>query len=189
MSELLPFQKRKGVMVDIETFSTRPNACIISIGAVKFDFCGSTILDKFKVNVDPASCKSLGLHIDKKTVEWWMEQPKEVRQGWMTNPQPLPDALKAFEDWWGNERYMFWCNGMSFDSPIISSAYCAIGKSEGDKPWKYADEMDLRTAYSLIGFSNRNSRKNDTENIYHDALGDAIAQATQLMEFFGYDAF
>ncbi|NDD98181.1 MAG: 3'-5' exoribonuclease, partial [Actinobacteria bacterium] len=60
------------VMIDIETLSTQYNAAILSIGAVKWE--ESEIVDTFYINVDPKSCKELGLHVEHKTVEWWMKQ-------------------------------------------------------------------------------------------------------------------
>lgn len=176
-------------MVDLETLSTRPNACIISIGACKFDFNGSIITDKFSVNVDPVSCKKLGLFLDPKTIDWWSKQSKEARQAWQVDPLPLPEAIEKFHQWWGTEKRSFWCNGLSFDAPIISSAYVAIGKTEGDKPWVYSDEMDLRTVYKMVGFDNKKARESSTVGVYHNALDDAIAQTMQLMELFGYDPF
>ena len=52
------------VMIDLETMSTRSNASICSIGAVKFE--GSTILDKFYCTIDLKSCKDGGLNKIKK---------------------------------------------------------------------------------------------------------------------------
>ena len=45
-------------MVDLETMSTRSNAAICSIGAVKFE--GKEILDTFYCTVDIKSCKDCG---------------------------------------------------------------------------------------------------------------------------------
>lgn len=183
---LLPFQKKKGVMIDIETLSTRTNACITSIGAVKFDLNGSKIFDKFKVNIDPKSCKDFGLHFGKSTIDWWSTQTKEARAGWQSNPVPLPLAIQMFDEFWGNDKYLFWCNGLSFDAPIMTNAYLAIGREEGIKPWTYREEMDLRTVYSLVGFNSYEARKKRSDVVYHDALDDAIFQTECLFELFGY---
>jgi DNA polymerase III epsilon subunit-like protein len=40
-------------MIDLETFSTRSNAAIVSIGAVKFE--DDQILDKFYCTIDAAT--------------------------------------------------------------------------------------------------------------------------------------
>lgn len=177
------FLKSKGVMVDIETLSTRADACITSIGAVKFTFADG-IVDKFKVNIDPVSCKHFGLHLDPKTIEWWASQDKEARDGWMHNPEPIDllSALNMFVDWWGTKKDLyFWCNGLSFDAPIMNFSF---DKTKIKKPWGYHHEMDLRTVYSLLGVDYKSLRAASTEHVCHDSLADATAQALQLISLF-----
>ena len=60
------------VMVDLETMSSRADASICSIGAVKFE--GKEILDTFYCTVDLKSCKDAGLRVSMDTVEWWSRQ-------------------------------------------------------------------------------------------------------------------
>lgn len=176
----MPFQKKTGIMVDIETLSSERTAAIVSIGAVKFDFKGSRILDEFYINVDPVSCKNIGCRIDKNTVDWWASQPKEVRLAWQKDPAPIEVALDKLTSWW-DKKSLFWCQGLSFDSPIIAHAYKRLDKKE---PWHYHDEMDLRTVFTMIGHQNHKAREG-TQG-HHNALEDARAQAVKLMEFFGY---
>ena len=45
--------ERPHIVVDLETLSTRSNACIVSIGAVRIE--NLEIVDEFFVNVDPAT--------------------------------------------------------------------------------------------------------------------------------------
>ena len=68
--------ERPHIVVDLETLSTRSNACIISIGAVRIE--NLEIVDEFFVNVDPATCKDAGLHIDKLSVHLGTELSKEA---------------------------------------------------------------------------------------------------------------
>lgn len=183
MSELLKFQKNTAVCVDLETLSTRPNACIVSIGAVKFEFENSKIIDTFYINVDPKSCKEYGLHIDKSTIDWWAMQSKEARLAWQTGGVALDVAVTKFIDWWGDEKCDFWCNGLSFDAPIMASAFRAVGKNI---PWTYGREYDMRTAFNMIGFDHRKSREKSTSDTFHNALDDAMSQTKNLLNFFGY---
>jgi exodeoxyribonuclease VIII len=181
-----PILKNKFVMVDLETMSTRANAVILSIGAVKFTF-EHGITDEFKVNIDPKSCKKHGLHIDKTTVDWWASQSKEARLSWQKDPDPisLPDAMDKFLDWWGtNKNLWFVCNGMSFDAPILSSALIAVDKRA---PWKYRNELDLRTIYNLFGVSTESLKTHD--GVYHDSLFDSKFQTHNLLKLFEYEAF
>ena len=84
-------------MVDLETMSTRSNAAICSIGAVKWE--GDKILDKFYCTIDIKSCKDAGMHISKATVEWWSKQNKEALKELTRNNISLQEALDKFEIW------------------------------------------------------------------------------------------
>ena len=89
----------KQVVVDLETLSTHANACIVSIGAVLIE--DLEIVDTFYTNVDANTCKEVGLHIEKDTLNWWAEQPQEIREAWLKNPQPLSKALLDFSACYG----------------------------------------------------------------------------------------
>jgi DNA polymerase III epsilon subunit-like protein len=181
----LPFQNYKGVMVDLETLSTQPNAVIVSIGAVKFSF-DIGIQSKFKVNISGKSCHDHGLHLDPNTIEWWQKQSKEAQDSWKVNPLPLKDGLEMFLEWWGDEKDIwFYCNGLSFDAPVLRTALYVVGK---EQPWKYYHEMDLRTIYNMIGYD-RKKRAKDASLVYHDALADAEFQTKELLELFPCEAF
>lgn len=185
MIEMLPFQKYTGVMVDLETLSTNVNAAIVSIGAVKFSYTMG-IQSKFKVNISGKSCHDHGLHLCPNTIKWWSEQSKEAQDSWKVNPQSLEDGLDLFLEWWGDEKDVwFYCNGLSFDAPILRSALDAIGK---EQPWKYRHEMDLRTIYNMVGYD-RNKREKDTTLLYHDALADAEFQTKELLDLFPCEPF
>lgn len=167
------------VVVDLETLSTHPNACIVSIGAVAFNLQDG-ILDEFFINVDAASSKSFGLHLDPNTIQWWQKQSKEAQRSWQTDPQPLEYALEKFAAFYqkGNP---IWGNGSSFDITILESAYYATGwdkdKTYGDHlPWKFWDIYDMRTLTSILG------RKLEKTGVNHNALDDAMAEAKLLIE-------
>lgn len=166
---------RKMVMIDLETLSTEHNACITSIGAV--EFTNTKILSSFKVNVSPESCKEVGLHISKDTVEWWSKQSKEAIQAWRTDPRSIHEALSMFEEWYGNKSMWTWGFGANFDIIIMESAFTAVGKKE---PWKYTDVMCLRTLRNMTGQDIPRM-----EGVHHDALADATNQAKYLQGILG----
>lgn len=163
------------IVFDLETLSTHKNACIVSIGAVKISKLDIT--DYFKVNIDAASSKSFGLHINKQTVQWWSEQSKEARLAWQKDPKPLPEALDMLTDWYGTnkKKYYVWGYGANFDITLLESSYQATGKKE---PWMYTNIMCLRTISNLIG-----EPIPRIEGTHHDALDDAINQAKYLIKF------
>ena len=68
------------IMIDLETLSTRNDAVILTIGAVKFNI--NKELDKTKqlyMRINLQSCKNLKMHTDRSTVKWWKEQSKEAQ--------------------------------------------------------------------------------------------------------------
>jgi hypothetical protein len=166
-------------MIDIETLSRRQNATIVSIGACSFTF-ERGIEHEFLVNVDPVSCKDIGLHIEKDTVDWWMKQPKEVRDMWKSNPKPVTDALNHLNDFIGKDKnQMLWSQGSVFDFGILSSAYVAC---DIKRNWNYWQENDLRTIFNLLGI--RNDKLRDGQGGHHSALDDARGQTETLIETF-----
>lgn len=178
-SETLNIFGREHIAYDVETLSMRPNAAIVSIGAVRFTFEGG-IKDTFLINIDPASCFKFGLHIDKDTIAWWKSQPKEISALWKVNPNPIDVALRKLNEFVGTDNKQFvWCQGGSFDHPIISSAMRAC---DIESNWKYWQEMDSRTVFTLLGVRNDLIRKGESNN--HSALDDVISQTKTLIGLF-----
>tara|TARA_X000000368_G_C23048162_1_gene720067 strand:- start:520 stop:1029 length:510 start_codon:yes stop_codon:yes gene_type:complete len=160
----------KQIVLDLETLSTRSNAAIVSIGAVAID--NLEIVDEFYVNVDPKTCKDVGLHIDPITIEWWAEQDRETREALQINPVPLQEALDKFVSWYGSESIPIWGFGANFDVVIMESALQAEGITA---PWKFWDIYCLRTLSNVL--DRRLPKKNN-----HNALDDAKAEANLLID-------
>lgn len=169
--------QQKHIMFDLETLGTKPGCIVLSIGAVLFDQKG--IHDEFEVHIDPVDAQRYGLTIDPSTVMWWFEQSDEARQA-ITTPQktPLDEALtrldKAFD--WKNVTNV-WCNGASFDFPILNHVYAVLGRNRG--PWAFWNEMDMRTIKNLVPKDKFKKLKTEP-TIAHSALADARAQAETL---------
>lgn len=166
----------KGVMIDLETMSTRANAAIASIGAVRFE--DYKVVNEFYCTVDLLTCKEVGLHIDPVTINWWKQQSpdalRELRKGNIS----LHKALHDFREWFGPSSIPVWGNGAAFDNVIMENAYLAIGEV---RPWKYWDDRCYRTLASLFGFP---KMPTGGEGVKHNALHDARFQTEQLLGFF-----
>ena len=160
----------KQIVVDLETLSIKPNACIVSIGAVLIE--DMEITDTFYINVDGRTCKEAGLDIDSDTIKWWGEQSKEAQEAWQKNPVPLQEALDKFTTWYGKESIPIWGYGANFDVVILESALRAM---EMEIPWKFWDISCLRTLMNVLG--KRLPKANN-----HNALDDATAEAKVLIE-------
>lgn len=165
------------VMVDLETMSTKSNAAICSIGAVKFDSKEGNIVDTFYTTVDLASCKEVGLHISKDTVQWWSQQNKEALRALTINTIPLKLALEQFAEWLGPKSLPVWGNGAGFDNVVLDNAYAAIGVK---RPWAYWHDRCYRTMKAIV-----NMPEAEREGTYHNALDDAMHQTKHLLKILG----
>lgn len=164
------------VMVDLETFGKGNNACIVSIGAVKFIPEHNFIGEKFYVVIDPRSAVDHGGEMDADTVLWWMSEKRDVARKAMLAEKmvDLPTALEGFAMWFGEDKFQpVWGNGATFDNVILKGAYERAGI---ELPWSYKSDRCYRTIRAL---------KHDVTFIdvgtYHNALDDAVAQAQHLL--------
>lgn len=155
------------IMIDLETLSTRVDAVILSIGAVKFD--ENKIIDDFYAPVQKGS--QPGRRIDQSTLDWWKEQSPEAFNAAFFDPNamPLRNAL-AFLANWVDPDAKIWANSPDFDCSILAHAY-------GDQgvPWKFYNTRCLRTMRELAPQVDK-----PTNTCVHDALADATAQAKHL---------
>lgn len=164
------------IMLDIETLSTKPNAVIMQIAAVKFEF-GSDKIEKFEVNCNIKSSIDLGLHVDPKTVDWWKSKPPEQLVTISKNSQPIFDCIQQFSEFVGNPNDMvLWSNGNNFDFPIIESTCDMLGIRV---PWNYWNLRDARTVYAVFGLDFKTYPRVGT---YHNAIDDCLTQIKALKE-------
>jgi hypothetical protein len=163
------------VMLDTEALSTRSNAAIVSIGAVKFCL-NKGIISSFKINIDPKSCKQYGMHIDASTVDWWFQQTKEARDGWMKSPVSIGEGLQYFQNWYGDKSRITWVKGASFDFPILENAFRVL---ELKNPIKYWHQCCYRTIINTFGIDDRKMKSEGST--YHDAVSDCEEQCKVLI--------
>jgi exodeoxyribonuclease VIII len=164
------------VMLDLETLSTRSNATILSIGAVKFTE-EDGIVDKFYRTVDPRTCKAVGLHVCPDTVEWWSKQSKLARDALMKDNISISQALDEFAEWYGTKKIPVWGNGAGFDNVIMENAYMACNTK---RPWTSWYDRCFRTVKNLI-----NIEPDAREGTHHNALDDAVYQTQHLLKILG----
>jgi hypothetical protein len=136
------------VMIDLETYSTLPNAAILTLGAVKFnreDDCKKIEdMEVFYRKIDLDS--NTNRHIDENTVEWWKKQSIEAKNEALgPGGIKLKKALKEFSNWYG-ESNCIWSHGDDFDTVIISDA---MRNCNVEIPWKFYETRDTRTLFDL----------------------------------------
>lgn len=162
------------IMLDLETWGTRPGSALRSVGAVEFHPNDHTVGPTFYRNIDKESCLLAGLTVDTETLAWWAKQSPESVAALENDQQPLNKVVSEFNDWVrgrpAGPRYV-WCHGANFDEPLWSAACRAV---MAPVPWKYWDTRCTRTLFALKDFDMRAIHR---EGIAHNALDDAIHQA------------
>lgn len=173
------------IMVDIETMGTGSTAAIVSIGAVAFSLEDAAVRsdNTFYVNVDLQSCIDCGLSVDGDTVMWWLGRDESARKSLIDNPLELPQALDLFTTYIQTmDKPCVWGNGATFDNVILHNAYKACGKPQ---PWHYREDRDLRTYVALCESVGLQWEWPDRDDIRHNALDDAMSQATAMCMLYG----
>lgn len=166
-------------MIDIETLSTKPNAVILSLGAVKFDpFTNRIDLDDgLNLRIDVDSQIALGRDIQEETLNWWATQPVEVQDVAMSvdgriSLDKFTQLLNKTLVGVGN----IWCQGPVFDIVILENLYRQLNTPV---PWNYWQIRDSRTLFGTFGDPRDKNRKGA-----HDALMDCVYQAVGIQEIY-----
>jgi hypothetical protein len=167
------------IMIDLETMGVGPTACIVAIGAVEMSTV-SGVGWTFYRTVDLQSSLDYGGTITASTVMWWMQQSDDARQAICNEPQHLAAVLRDLSLWFRDisplDELRVWGNGADFDLPILDSASHRLGR---DTPlWRHWNARCYRTLKNL--YSNIKIEKR--EGVHHNALDDAVHQATHWVE-------
>lgn len=168
----LELPRKWDVMIDLETWGTRPGCAIRSIGAVCFDPNTDELGAEFYANVRNQG-ESHGLTVDPKTFKWWGEPEQDLANAMLlTGQRSLGDVAQSFREWfYGVNGGNVWAHGAAFDQPIWDVASNAVGVAV---PWHYRAVRDTRTLYALAEFEPATVPNEGTP---HHALADARYQA------------
>jgi len=162
----------RSVMLDLETWGTRPGSALRSIGAIAFDASGR-IGREFYMNIGDITCRDVGLEVDPATVEWWDKQSQKARDALEVDQQPLNLVVDAFHEWFVAEGAVYiWSHGANFDEPLWTAAAHACGRKV---PWKYWDSRCTRTLFHLAQLDTRRIQRS-AGRVAHNALDDCRFQ-------------
>lgn len=165
----------KHIMFDCETLATTSDACIMSIGAVKFDLDSSDMDDNgFYASISIDSNLELKRRISESTLIWWMKQEVAAQGVFHESKQTLREALLDLADWMGHGKYIVWSNGADFDLPMLAHAFtqCNI-----EVPWEFWNSRCFRTYKNLPGAK---AVRSPAVGVKHNALSDAVQQVRTL---------
>jgi hypothetical protein len=166
-------------MLDIETLSTRPEAVILTLGAVKFTPFDSDVDtgQGLYLRIDVDEQLELGRHVQQETVDWWGRQAEEVREEALgeherTRLNEAIDQLNRFlvgaDD--------IWCQGPAFDIVILENLYRQLGRPT---PWQFWQIRDSRTLFAVHG-----DPRNKGATGAHNALIDCYYQARAVQQIY-----
>ena len=163
--------KIKNAMIDLETLAVDSDAVVLTLGAVKFAPFTDEIVDKLHLKLDVNSQIEKGRITCEDTLAWWGRQDKKVRETAFSEHDRIDvdKALDVLLEWSMNTSRV-WCQGPSFDFPILASLFIQYEKKH---PWEFWHQRDSRTVTSLIP-------ENIKEKINfsaHNAVEDCVAQA------------
>lgn len=158
-------------MIDLETLGTSYDAVVLTIGAAKFNpFNTSEPVEKLYLKLDTSDQVEKGRVIDKGTLKWWGTQSEEVRNDTFSEHDrvSVEDALDVLTEWFGDVSKI-WCQGPSFDFPILQNLYRSYDR---EQPWKFWTERDARTVTGLVP----EDIKSKIDFKAHSAIEDVVAQ-------------
>lgn len=163
----------KHISIDIETLGTSADAMVLQIGACEFDPATHQIGAKMKLNLYADEQKDRKIDFD--TVRWWMEQDPVIAHEVFNKPDTTLDVAKdMLKDFTGSADCI-WANPPQFDLVILQSLF-------GESPWSYRKERCFRTVRNL---HDPNGKMKPPVNLAkHDALADAVWQASYLINIF-----
>lgn len=181
------------LMIDLETLSSRYDAAILQIGAIKFNPHGDDrdMLEAvLKGEQDPDSSLFFEMpvvpngeaHIDPETVTWWLRQKKEAQEAVANAVCDEATALQLFTNWIGDTRGMkVWAKSPSADLVWLDNAYKRMARGY---PWDFKSERDVRTiqtiAREITGKSIPNWKPEGLAT--HNAIVDCALQVYQVQQ-------
>lgn len=182
------------ISIDCETLSTRPNAAVLSIGAVQFNRDTGKIGKKLHLYVDIEDAIKHG-HVGASTIAWWIaggdkeESATDLFGGLVNTGDDIDSAgnqklnvhaalcqLKAFIGTCSpNPRV--WGNGATADITWLESAFASAGAGM-DLPWHFTNIRDMRTTIDDADLDL--STVKEVKGPRHNALVDAEWQANAI---------
>lgn len=168
------------LMIDLETMGNKPNAPIVSIGAVFFEPTTGKLGPEFYHVVSLKSSVENGAVPDPETIMWWMKQSEAARmaiceEDSITISAALIKLNTFILDKADIDKVQVWGNGATFDNVILRSSY---DRAFLPCMWKFSNDRDVRTIVELGKAIGINPRRDILfEGDLHNALADARHQA------------
>jgi hypothetical protein len=169
--------------LDLETLSTRPDACVIAIGVVLYlpepsPGFSNFITGRWLIQPDLA----IG-HRDPQTENWWKQQDEEVRKLVFSGRSTTAEVLRDFQAFCrlhgSNKDFQWWADPAHFDFPILENQFHLLGY---EVPWNYRQKrclMTLSRELRDVGFPDLTV----PSQLHHEPVSDALAQLQELLKY------
>ncbi len=167
------------VMLDLETIGLKPDAGILSIGAVRFDPRNPVFrAELFYRNLNIDEQEAAGASHDVRTLAWWQQQDPKIRElAFAGSRNPVATDLQAFCNFvLERPNSLLWSKGPATDSVILQSLFRRMHLSW---PFSYRADRDVRTIEDLAQgrIDYHCPELMALEGQAHNALADARWQA------------
>lgn len=174
-------------MLDLETWSIRPNAAIAEIAIVPFELrARGRIYQEHTFHRYVMVQDGVGV-MDNGTLAWWMSQEPKARKrlanGLETKSVTCQEMLVDLVTWpnellhglsWGDVEGL-WSHGAAFDIPVLENAFNQHGIA---KPWSYKIAFCTRTVARMMPL--KHPVNLDPTLVEHYAPDDCIRQIMHL---------
>ena len=167
------------VMLDLETLGTRPEAVVVTLGAVKFNpYDQEDPGPGIYMRLDADEQIALGREVREDTMLWWMSQAEDVREEALGEG---PDRIKLEDMYRQLNKFLvgvdnIWCQGPAFDIVILENIYRQMG---WPTPWQFWQIRDSRTLFGVHG----DPREKNKAGL-HNALEDCVSQAQGVQQIY-----
>jgi len=158
--------------IDLETIDIRPQATVLSLGAVKFNpHADSDPHSELYLKIDIEDQNRLGRTVNDDTLEWWSKQDSKIMDEAFdqTDAVTVEDALAQVSKFSVGVD-TFWGQGYGFDYTMLEDMFRSVGRPI---PWNFWQILDSRTLFRLCKQDPRKQIQNDL----HNALADAFYQS------------
>lgn len=170
-------------MIDLETMGTSPDAPVVAIGVVAFEFddsdTGIRYVDQLYVTCPLSADVANGAVIDADTVRWWLQQDDAASKALVSATAEVDGATPAVDvaEWFNHTepdigKRVVWGNGPDFDNVLLAAW---LRRHNQQPMWKFYNNRCFRTALAMCRTVRRIK-----PTVAHHALSDATAQALTL---------
>ena len=158
--------------IDLETIDVRPQATVLSLGAVKFNpFSFDEPHSELYLKISIEDQDRLGRTASDSTLEWWSKQDSAI----MEEAFDQTDAVSVDQALAQISKFSvgvdtFWGQGYGFDYTMLEDMFRSAGKPI---PWNFWQILDSRTLFRVC----KQDPRKQIQNNLHNALADAYYQS------------